>query len=506
MRQVYGTETRHARESQPQELLPPPENRARQSLYSPRPISAQHNANVRHTILLPTLDDRHPITSLPPVPKGPQLRHSTLGPPSAQPAPFQVARPQRKFFSSPQSPDLGSSPLPMFTSPRIDDAEIQRQIDAITDRVNRLNARGNAAHDMFGQRDVWFGPERRMTMPDNGSAHPGYSNVEGYPLPDPAVYIQPETQDADARKYVVQSQPVKDANKENVEVDLADKQSHGNGGLGLGWMGREMGNVVSGGTGATRAEPRGKEKEKKSRSMFLSLHRCGFLSDETPAAPTVDFHPTVDRKRSTKALSMQPPEHTTPALPVSSMLQSPALGEVKGWFSNLFNWKSQSYVLFSMSDMYSTKREARRILESFGVRVGEGEEGGVGILRCFLGEGVEGQRHVRFRVEFSTAGASTTSSPLPASSHRFSQFSPNLNPSPNPNQGHTRAGPRTPTPGGYACAMMFIQEKGSLSTFRAVHRRLREEWRLDWEAVRQEATWTLPKIAPLMEGVENFLS
>jgi hypothetical protein len=168
----------------------------------------------------------------------------------------------------------------------------------------------------------------------------------------------------------------------------------------------------------------------------------------------------------------------TPNTP-SSLLASPALGEVKGWFSNLFNWKTHSYVLGSSNDIHTTRYEVFRLLEQLGVEIEGGE-----VLRCMVDDQVV-QRQVRFRVEFSIGVAG---------GHAFSYTHPHPHPSPNPHSPNPNSQShrlsmnvnKVLSGSGYTCAIMMVLEKGSVSTFRSVYRRLREEWRMDeeWDVVR----------------------
>jgi hypothetical protein len=143
----------------------------------------------------------------------------------------------------------------MFTSPKTEDAAVQRAIDDITERVNELNARGNALARQGGPRCAWRGPEGYAGFsPANGR---GYTNMDGYPLPDPAVYIPPQVS--------VGYHPSRD--KENVLEDpvvLPSEQRQGYGGLGLGWVGRELGNTIG-----VDASTKGREKEKKARREWM---------------------------------------------------------------------------------------------------------------------------------------------------------------------------------------------------------------------------------------------
>lgn len=62
------------------------------------------------------------------------------------------------------------------------------------------------------------------------------------------------------------------------------------------------------------------------------------------------------------------------------------VGEVKGWFANLFNWKAQQYVLHSVDNTITTRDEAARILQSLGCHVILEETQGWGVLRCRMEE------------------------------------------------------------------------------------------------------------------------
>jgi hypothetical protein len=227
-------------------------------------------------------------------------RRSTFSPPFRGPAP-----PRRSTVSSPLHtpsptgspvPQFSSNarahaPLPRFTSPRTDDAEVQRAIDDITERVNELNARGNAlAQQQRGPQwfgHAWRGPEGYAGFsPANGgrAQHPGYTNVDGYPLPDPAVYIPPREEDR-SRVSVQGGPPVgvgyhpsRGEDKENPDMEVdpvvlrSEHQTQGNGGLGLGWVGRELGNTIH------VDNAKGKEKEKKAKRECTSVRaRVGRL-------------------------------------------------------------------------------------------------------------------------------------------------------------------------------------------------------------------------------------
>jgi len=141
------------------------------------------------------------------------------------------------------------------------------------------------------------------------------------------------------------------------------------------------------------------------------------------------------------------------------------VGEFRGWFSNLFNWKTPTYVLHSYNNCLTTRDETARLLEDFGVSVLLEDVQGWGVLKCKVDDvldvsGVVTQKQVRFRVEFQPYRA-----PAPVSPALESPTG--------------RAFSLAPPPQLCACTLTLVQEKGALSTFRAVYQRLKCEWRLD---------------------------
>ncbi|KAH0835946.1 hypothetical protein J3R83DRAFT_9871 [Lanmaoa asiatica] len=233
---------------------------------------------------------------------------------------------------------------------------------------------------------------------------------------------------------------------------------------------------------------------------FLKRDNKGRERDRKPQVPPLDLHlNTLNTKRSVVSSPTQP---TPPGMP--SILSSP-VGEFKGWFSNLFNWRAHTYVLCSTNNLAATRTETVRILEQLGVTIALEDPdsihahggGTAGILRCRTNEVVDGatgavvQKHVRFRVEFSvgstqvggfiaptigagpSAGTSIGIGAPVVGASTTSTGTSSLLMSPRHALG------KQATAAGYACAIVLVQEKGSLSTFRAVCRWLREEWTLD---------------------------
>ena len=147
----------------------------------------------------------------------------------------------------------------------------------------------------------------------------------------------------------------------------------------------------------------------------------------------MDFHDSTPRNNS----------NNTGGSPVlgspKSLLVPPAVGEVKGWFSSLFHWRTHAIALRSRDSVASTRAEARRLLAPVLLPDPQAD----GALRARLEDAYDPstghlvQKAVRFRIEF-TVGR-----------------------------------------GGGGCTMTLVQEKGSVSAFRAVCARLRGEWTLD---------------------------
>jgi hypothetical protein len=221
-----------------------------------------------------------------------------------------------------------------------------------------------------------------------------------------------------------------------------------------------------------------KQTKRHDVRVFFSLYCLSNI--KILPAPALDLHPQVHPSK--RSILGSPLQISSPVMP--SILASP-VGEVKGWFSNLFNWKAHTYVLCSTDTIHATRNEAVRILEQFGVIVGLEETDGHRVLRCRMNDlidtmsGSVAQKQVRFRIEFSSTSSSSSShgqplSPTPASPrlpmyHVSGPMSPTF-----------RYGFGKPSLGsGFTCAILLVQEKGSVSSFRMVCRWLREEWALD---------------------------
>jgi hypothetical protein len=143
--------------------------------------------------------------------------------------------------------------------------------------------------------------------------------------------------------------------------------------------------------------------------------------------------------------------------PKSSLLVSPAVGEVKGWFSSLFHWRTHAIALQSRDAVAPTRAEVRRLFAP--VLLPEPQPDGA--LRARIEDAYDPatghivQKAVRFRIDFTVGGGG-------GGTGRGSNS--------NSNSGSGSCS---------GCTMTLVQEKGSVSAFRAVCARLRAEWTLD---------------------------
>lgn len=143
------------------------------------------------------------------------------------------------------------------------------------------------------------------------------------------------------------------------------------------------------------------------------------LIDLCSSAPALDLparRPTLSALGSPLILS-SPVASNNSGSP-TRLLTSPVVGEFKGWFSNLFNWKNsastsgQGNMIYSSDDLSKTRVEVARLLEAFGVIVtfensNDSQSDDGPRLRCRIEElSVDPQANislkpVRFRVEFT---------------------------------------------------------------------------------------------------------
>ena len=212
-----------------------------------------------------------------------------------------------------------------------------------------------------------------------------------------------------------------------------------------------------------------------------------------------------------------PVHHGAPSS--SKILTSPVVGEIKGWFSNLFNWKSSSSqggVLYSVDNLQQTKLNIARLLEGIGINLGHSAADNLhpdlsDVLLCRIDQPTTNPlngitlKGVRFRVEFNagpgpsdskisgthnrddnpyflaapagnsnqlvTSSTNTGNSSRPRASVLLGRSTPLMTPLVSP-----AALARWDFPPGCLCAIALVYEKGSMSTFRAVWRQLKAEY------------------------------
>jgi len=451
------------------------------------------------------------IPGTPPIALGPIPRTTPMMAPTAwfpvSPPPFHSARPV-------VSPGFART-APMSTVRHMGVGEVWSTPTSPRTVEQNAMTDNNATMPVPGRFDGVFG--NGPYSPDGRSAIPVFRED----MPTQSRYFQAPT-----RRVFVAGSP-EDApqpgrgqeNKENSEyydgryTYQENDPTHFSGELlvkprGGGRVGRELRNSLHG-VEFLKRESKEREKDRKHKGEYAFVW-CPYALDPFGfVVPPLDLQPnTLNAKRSVVSSPIQP---TSPGMP--SILSSP-VGEFKGWFSNLFNWRAHTYVLCSTNNVAATRTETVRILEQLGVTIVledpdnmQPHGGGTGaVLRCRTNEVVDGatgaivQKHVRFRVEFSvgstqvggfvapTVATGSNTGTGAATSMSAGVGTQTISASTSP----TGAGmstslmsPRHAALGkqamavGYACAIVLVQEKGSLSTFRAVCRWLREEWTLD---------------------------
>ncbi|KAF8265834.1 kinase-like domain-containing protein [Lactarius quietus] len=331
---------------------------------------------------------------------------SPVGPRAHRPRPISSPPPAHAHsHASVTAPNMTplSNPLPPVSAPRISNATFQRTIDDIAGRMNVLNA-AFARAQIQARADAAHAHARFRTLPMLGQ----------YPAP---AEVAPEKEPAHAHEAA------SGGNKENASVEQSSSgrrrpsTSHNaeEGGFGFGKangsgvLRKEIGNIAVPPEAVTRIK-----KDRRSKP------------------PTMDFHDSTPRHTGGSPVLGSP----------KSLLVPPAVGEVKGWFSSLFHWRTHAIALRSRDSVASTRAEARRLLAP--VLLPEPQADGA--LRARLEDAYDPstghlvQKAVRFRIEFTVGRGSGAS-------------------------------------GG--CTMTLVQEKGSVSAFRAVCARLRAEWTLD---------------------------
>ncbi|KAI9458686.1 kinase-like domain-containing protein [Lactarius psammicola] len=390
--------------------------------HRPRPISSPPPAHALSRASL-TAPNMTPLSN----PTSPSHARTFYGGPRMPPAAAYIEQPN-PFVSSGQAHPhehatgfmvpLGpvtasplSGTLPPVSAPRISNATFQRTIDDIAGRMNVLNA-AFARAQIQARADAAQAQARFRTLPMLGQ----------YPAPA----------EVGAEKELAHAHEVASGgDKENASIEQA---SSGRRRPSTGHNAEE-GQVMSG-IGFGKANGSGVLRKEIGNIAVPPEAVTRTKKDRRSKPPTLDLHDSTPRNNGGSPVLGSP----------KSLLVPPAVGEVKGWFSSLFHWRTHAVALRSRDSVASTRAEARRLLAP--VLLPEPQTDGV--LRARLEDAYDPstghivQKAVRFRVEFAVG------------------------------RGSAGAGNGT---GG--CTMTLVQEKGSVSAFRAVCARLRAEWTLD---------------------------
>ena len=204
--------------------------------------------------------------------------------------------------------------------------------------------------------------------------------------------------------------------------------------------------------------------------------RCHEVQDAEffpTVAHTLDVaSPTMSQKRANFSLIGSPTLMTPP----STLLGSPVVGEFKGWFSNLFHWKIQTYTFYSTDDPIATRNECARLLESVGVVVALEDNQNSTIFKCRVDDVHDGnnlvQKQLRFKVEIQSSSSlmSSSGNPMSPTFNSFANAVPMRSRVTHMDKLHAS---------GYETVMTFQLDKGSLSTFKLLCQHIKTDWKLD---------------------------
>ncbi|KAJ7719183.1 hypothetical protein DFH07DRAFT_898804 [Mycena maculata] len=394
--------------------------------------------------------------------------------------------------------------LPLLTAPRTSNAELQKTMDAVAERLNGL-VKAQAVSSPPAPPAHWRVANRAVSRPTREDKENQSLMEEGWSY-----------------------------------VGTDEYQ----GGLGLGVdevdakIVREMGNIVF--LPENGIDSKGKEKERRGRHNTLSALRPKRSTISLLASPLT---------LSTNTTNNQPtdPNATT------SRMTSPVVGEFKGWFSNLFNWKGHGShqlspgtgVIYSPDGLEKTRREVGLLFEKLGIVVeGSGFSFAEGMgsaeddftagmtLRCKVEDSTDGVqmtlKPVKFRVEFSVAPTPqvlTYGPPPPSHKHHSAPLSPNPNtdnlPSPSLNAllaapldvplknrasvlMNKTASSSSAFPPGCLSAIVLVHEKGSASTFKNVWKKLKETYAGGATAAYPSLSPAMGLVTPFMEHPQRF--
>ncbi|KAI0332802.1 Pkinase-domain-containing protein [Cubamyces sp. BRFM 1775] len=421
---------RQSLEVAPAAVAAPPPQRLRSDRPAPPPPS--RTPSPQPLTINTSVPERAPSRPHPPSPVGPRPQRPKPQAPGARNTVTTTVSAPGIIYAPRPVPAMAPNTAPVLTTPRIPEVEMQEP--ERKDPITTVEA-------------LPWPPSRTQTVQVHRSSR------SMYPQEDAVARRQTRKSSTEHRMEVTWDRDAGNENKENADRQVPGRVPHSDchrdsGGLGFGHsvpMAKEMGNVVFLQDSANGQQPK---KDKKAR------HFSG---------------PAALQKRST--FSVGSPHLGSP----SSTGMSPAVGEFKGWFSNLFHWKVQSYLLYSLLDLATTRSETIRLLEHFGAAVAMEENGGWSVLRCRIEDTHDAhgvvQKQVRFRVEFTSCSSGNSSS-----------HGAHIGATPRISQGgqvSLSGRSRIENLSSYETVLGFVLEKGSVSAFKMLYHRLRSEWRLD---------------------------
>ena len=442
---------------------PPPMVRTSQQMYGVRRATAQGTRSTSSRVPI--------VTRAMTAPERSQSVEPTL-PPSTNTAThtretYQTSSTANATVSSvvhapaPARP-VPSTMLPMISAPRVASAEIQKTIDDIADRMNLLVAHENAHYAQQVQLRRNSQPYRRTQLQPVRPQHQS-SGTSSPPNPySPLLDGGGEVGDAMDGEMTPRAG---ERDKENqgygswlqihrpssqVTTPLKDA-------VNITYQRQPFGEV--------NGESEKGRKSRKLRRTFLHVPFANTVIDSRNPAPALDLRNSGYRQSIASPL-LSPPLST-------------AGSEFKGWFTNLFNWKGQSYVLYSYEDVATTREETTMALAHAGVTILTSE---TNLVKCRLDEvcdqitGAVIQKQVRFRVEFGPCTTQTY-----ANAHFGGGDTPAVPPAPKLSTPRLMSTPMSPIPSssGFTSMVTLVLERGAVSTFKALYLRLREMWVLD---------------------------
>ncbi|KAI0078302.1 Pkinase-domain-containing protein [Panus rudis PR-1116 ss-1] len=377
-------------------------------------------------------------------------RSSAASPPGAFRAPDGIPpTPGNSFatMSNAAGPSAQSPLLPMITAPRVRDANLQRMVNHYATVVNNQAANWNAVVN----RESVHAPSFVPFVPQ--SVQSQQQHVQAQPLQDVEMVDVSQNDDKE-------NQTRSRAGNENRRGQVHAQDFARTGGLGFGQsvpMGKDVGNVIY--TTNKDSSEKDPVKKEKTRRPTLEL-----------TSPSLSHRKTTNFSLIGSPTMMSPP----------TSIGSPIVGEFKGWFSNLFHWKVQSYLLYSTDDPVATRNETARILEAVGVIVALEDNQAWSTLKCKMEDvyesGLVVQKQLRFRVEISSI-ASMPPGTTPRISQNQNPMSPTASSFINSAQMKSRVNMEKLV--GYETVLAFVLEKGAVSTFKALYSHVKTEWKLD---------------------------